>query len=78
MQMLIERIIDKIMVLDGQSKLEVIQIGKSILWWWDNIMNSHSPIIQELPTTYIYTDASPYGWGVSCNFEKCRGQFSTN
>ena len=29
---------DKTMILDGQSKLD-------ILWWRDNIMNSHSPIL---------------------------------
>ena len=58
------------MVLDGQSKLD-------ILWWRDNIMNSHSLILQRNPTTHIYTDASSYGWGASCNSEKCGGQFST-
>ena len=43
---------DKTMVLDEQSKLD-------ILWWWDNIMNSQSPIIQGNPTTNIYT----VNWG---------------
>ena len=61
---------DKTAVLDGQSKLD-------ILWWRDTIVNSHSPIIQGNPTTHIYTDASSYGWGGSCNSETCRGQFST-
>ena len=61
---------DKTMVLDGQSKLD-------ILWWRDNIMNSHSPILQGNRTTHIYTDASSYGWGASCNSETCGGQFST-
>ena len=49
---------DKTMVLDGQRKLD-------ILWWRDNMMNSHSPILQGNPTTHIYTDASSYGWGAS-------------
>ena len=62
---------DKTMVLDGQSKLH-------ILWWQDNIMNSHSPIIQgDTPTHIYYTDASSYGWGASCNSETFGGQFST-
>ena len=39
---------DKTIALDGQSKLD-------ILWWRDNIMNSHSPILQGNPTTHIYT-----------------------
>ena len=64
------------MGLDGPSKLEVVKNGKSKLWWCKNILNSHSAIIHERSTTHIYTNASSYGWAVSCSFEKCRGQFS--
>ena len=42
---------DKTIALDCQSKLD-------ILWWRENIMNSHSQIIQENPATHIYTGAS--------------------
>ena len=40
-------------------------------------MNNPSPILQQNPTTHIYTDASSYGWGASCNSETCGGQLST-
>ena len=60
---------DKTTVLDGQSKFD-------ILWRRDNIINSLSQIIQGNPTTHIHTDASWYGWGISCNSETCGGQYS--
>ena len=40
-------------------------------------MNSQSLIIQGNSTTHIYTDASSYGWGASCNSETNGDQFST-
>ena len=44
----------KTMALDVQSNL-------NILWWENNIMNSHQPITQENLTAHIYTDAASYG-----------------
>ena len=61
------------MGLDGPSKLEVVKNGKSKLWWCKNILNSHSTFIHERSTTHIYSNASSYGWAVSCSFEKYRG-----
>ena len=55
----------------------MVKNGKSKLWCCKNILNSHSAIIQERSTTHTYSDASSYGWAVSCNFQKCRGPFST-
>ena len=47
---------DEPILLDSKSK-------DNIIWWRDNIMSSHAPVIRENPSVTINTDACLSGWG---------------